>query len=397
MNDRLDNGNPLDEEALNGGSSVTNSAANQINGVTGNNGSSNSRSASNATNRTTNRTTADTTNGTTTTRRNSLDTSRATRVNTNSNLGTNSIIDGGLTTANGTGVSDQNFQSQNSTQNTTSSNIRRSAQNLNGSLSNDNLMTNTSDSINSTGSASNNRLGSNNALLNNQSTFQDRLGFDFSNSSRNLTLADVANNSFAANAGFESGDRILSVNGQNVRNFRDFGSQLGALQGDIDVTVLRNGERQTLSFSAGDALRQLQGGGSSGNSNSLAGAFNRSTFQDRLGFDFSNNGRSLTVSDVTSNSFAATAGFESGDRIVAIDGQRVNSFRDFGGQLRNLNGDVDVTVLRDGQRETISLNVDDALQQLQATQSGRATRSGSDSGNRVRSTRALQDVQVDGQ
>lgn len=62
------------------------------------------------------------------------------------------------------------------------------------------------------------------------------------------TIAYVEAGSPAALAGFESGDKVLSVNGKQVTNWEDLRAEIfiNTLGENINVAVLRNGEKQTL-------------------------------------------------------------------------------------------------------------------------------------------------------
>ncbi|HEX7357195.1 MAG TPA: RIP metalloprotease RseP, partial [Ignavibacteriaceae bacterium] len=62
------------------------------------------------------------------------------------------------------------------------------------------------------------------------------------------TIAYVEAGSPAALAGFESGDKVLSVNGKQVTNWEDLRAEIfiNTLGENINVEVLRNGEKQTL-------------------------------------------------------------------------------------------------------------------------------------------------------
>jgi membrane-associated protease RseP (regulator of RpoE activity) len=70
------------------------------------------------------------------------------------------------------------------------------------------------------------------------------------------------------------------------------------------------------------------------------------------------------VNEVIAGSAAAEAGLESGDQIVAIDGQPITAWEDVGAAVTERPGDtVDVVVLRDGEEQaleaTIGVNEDD--------------------------------------
>jgi Do/DeqQ family serine protease len=67
-------------------------------------------------------------------------------------------------------------------------------------------------------------------------------------------IAQVAPNSNAAKAGLESGDVVIEVNGEPVTGANDLANRIGVLQiGDeVELTIVRDGETQTITATVGD-------------------------------------------------------------------------------------------------------------------------------------------------
>jgi S1-C subfamily serine protease len=70
------------------------------------------------------------------------------------------------------------------------------------------------------------------------------------------------------------------------------------------------------------------------------------------------------VADVASGSGAAKAGIKNGDVIVEIDGSKVTSVEGVAGEVRKHNpGDqIDVVIVRNGQKQTVTVTLSDRPQ-----------------------------------
>lgn len=69
------------------------------------------------------------------------------------------------------------------------------------------------------------------------------------------------------------------------------------------------------------------------------------------------------MTNIQEGTLAAQAGLRSGDRIIAVDGQQVTSQQQLEQILRTSSGEVALQVQRDGEEETVYLDVDQAQQQ----------------------------------
>jgi len=157
---------------------------------------------------------------------------------------------------------------------------------------------------------------------------------------QSVTLADestVEVPGFAA--GLQEGDKILAIDGENVRNWRDIKQFIVTGVGrDADrnplttIQIDRNGQALTLEVSP-----------------ILYGAENLRS----LGILPA---EELYIGQIFKNSPAQKAGVQRGDQIVAINGDEISTFYEFG-QLTKNNGTtpVDLTLRRDGEQITYNI------------------------------------------
>ena len=82
--------------------------------------------------------------------------------------------------------------------------------------------------------------------------------------------------------------------------------------------------------------------------------------QSDLGVQLQAEGESIIVSDVTAGSVLATAGLQASDEIVAVGGRRFDNPRQMQVYLRQQSGEVPIVILRNGQRQTINVQMGDA-------------------------------------
>lgn len=156
----------------------------------------------------------------------------------------------------------------------------------------------------------------------------------------------------AAEAGLKRGDAILEVDGQSVDNPDSFGYRftLKGTDGQAPLTVLRGGKRTTMQVRLmpppenppRDPVR-------SRGRTPFAGAtlVNMSpAVADELQIDVADDG--VVVADLEERSVAASVGFEKGDQIVAINGDRVANTRDADRLINRNGGYWEITVSRGG-------------------------------------------------
>ncbi|HZH53016.1 MAG TPA: Do family serine endopeptidase [Microvirga sp.] len=156
----------------------------------------------------------------------------------------------------------------------------------------------------------------------------------------------------AAEAGLRRGDTILAVDGQPVDNPDAFGYRftLKGTQGQTPLTILRGGKQTILNVKLmpppetppRDPLRIRS-------RSPLAGAtlVNMSpAVAEEMQIDISDDG--VVVADLDERSVAASLGFEKGDQIVAINGERLASTRDAERMLDRAGGYWEITINRGG-------------------------------------------------
>jgi len=220
-------------------------------------------------------------------------------------------------------------------------------------------------------------------------TFSNSSTANNNNSTGRSTSSNSANRRASATSVQNTDDNGTSNRNSNRRFQRNPGDPFAdPIRGN---NTNQNQTGQNGFSNSTDSSNNNSTGQSNSRGQSATGFNNRNTLADRTGLGFSNSGRSLALKDVTSGSLAERAGFESGDRILSIDGQDLSNFRDLSRFLsQNNSGNVDVLVDRNGEEETISLNLADIAGAMQGT-----SRSGRQGSDRSRLTRQ-RDFQVDG-
>ncbi len=121
-----------------------------------------------------------------------------------------------------------------------------------------------------------------------------------------LVIASVQAESPADRAGLKVGDIVLQVNGKVPRNFIKFGALLASNAPAVTPLTIRRGENES------DINVRLI---------PVSEVFNAKMVQDKLGLTFQDNSSGFLITDVETNSPAATAGLQAGMTVQAIDYQ----------------------------------------------------------------------------
>jgi serine protease Do len=146
---------------------------------------------------------------------------------------------------------------------------------------------------------------------------------------RGALVNDVQADGPAAAAGIRRGDVILAVNGVSVQSSNDLRNQVSSLApgSPADVSLLRDGRRQSVSVKLGEVETRMTRDDSSGrgDAGSLGIRVTPLTpeLASRLEVPASVDG--LVVDQVDPNGVAAAAGIQPGDIIRQIDGKPVKS------------------------------------------------------------------------
>jgi S1-C subfamily serine protease len=156
----------------------------------------------------------------------------------------------------------------------------------------------------------------------------------------------------AAEAGLKRGDAILAVDGQSIDNPDAFGYRftLKGTQGQTPLTVLRDGKRTELRVAllppperpTRDPVRVRS-------RSPLAGAtlVNMSpAVAEEFQIDISDDG--VVVAELDEQGVAASVGFQKGDQIVALNGERIASTKDIERLTQRTGGYWEITVSRGG-------------------------------------------------
>jgi hypothetical protein len=148
-------------------------------------------------------------------------------------------------------------------------------------------------------------------------------GVQFGRSSdRGLTVTNIERNNFFFNSGIRPNDVIVSVDGRPIRSDADFFASVSVRPGArVPVLVFRDGRQETIFIQSPQAVAQSQQD------------YNTQQFQpgDRpyLGVAFDSRVRSAAIiAAVVPGGPAEQAGLQSGDEIVAINGEPVRSHQD---------------------------------------------------------------------
>ncbi|PVE23817.1 serine protease [Microvirga sp. KLBC 81] len=156
----------------------------------------------------------------------------------------------------------------------------------------------------------------------------------------------------AAEAGLKRGDVILAVDGQPVDNPDSFGYRftLKGTQGQAPLTVLRGGKQSALQVRLMPPVEVPPRDPVRGRTRTpFAGAtiVNMSpAVADELQIDLADEG--VVIADLDERSVAASIGFEKGDLIVAINGERVPSTKEAERLIDRAGGYWEITVNRGG-------------------------------------------------
>jgi serine protease Do len=166
-------------------------------------------------------------------------------------------------------------------------------------------------------------------------------------------VAEPQPDSPAARAGIRSGDVIVGLNGQPVRDARDLTRRVAGLEPDqrAQFEILRNGERQTVEVQIGRLQEQQQArAGQGGRGQQGQG---RGEDQDdgartlaSLGLEVSpGRGGGVEITDIDPRGQAARRGLRQGDVITEVGGQPVTSAKQLATALREAGQQGRPTVL----------------------------------------------------
>jgi len=179
------------------------------------------------------------------------------------------------------------------------------------------------------------------------------LGLSLKDADDGIAISSVEKNSAFVDAGFRSGDQIVSVNGQNVTAQNDFVRYLFASNavssGRVPVIVMRGGARQTVYVQPATIIRNYETVVYQGRSNP--------------GRDFGlvvdgRNDDRVYVERVIKDSRADQAGIQVDDEILAVNEQQVETRNDLARLLEKYEAErIDMEVRRDREAQLIEVKV----------------------------------------
>lgn len=151
----------------------------------------------------------------------------------------------------------------------------------------------------------------------------------------------VAEESLADEIGFQTGDRIIGINGQKVEYWDQIFSPSSITGRDLTFMVERNGEEINIPTPL--------------------------NFLDRLGtedFITPSNALPSRIEFVAENSPAEEAGLQSGDKIETVDGEEIKYWEQLVQKIVNAEDELTLGILRNGERLEVSVAPDDETNQI---------------------------------
>jgi len=145
----------------------------------------------------------------------------------------------------------------------------------------------------------------------------------------------VAEESLAAELGFQTGDRLVGVNGERVEYFNQLFSPSSLTGRNLTFMVERNGETVNIATPV-DFLDRLQ------NEEFLDPS---STIPSK-------------IYTIVEGGAAEQAGLEAGDKVVRVDGEEVSFWVQLVHKIQQADGPLDLVVQRNGEELSLSVNPD---------------------------------------
>jgi len=178
-------------------------------------------------------------------------------------------------------------------------------------------------------------------------------------------VADVSDGSGAAKAGIQAGDVILGYNGQPVHDAGDLPPLVGMTKPGtkVPVEILRNGKKQTLQVTIGEAPHGKNAAGGSDHPSAQSGSAALGLSVRDIDADTRQQldlpaGEGVVIGDIT-GPVAARAGLQPGDVILRVNQQKVGSAAAFRAAIKDVKpGDTVLLLVRRGdQTNFVALTV----------------------------------------
>ena len=157
---------------------------------------------------------------------------------------------------------------------------------------------------------------------------------------RGALIKDVTASGPAANSGLKNGDLILSINGDKINDSRDLARKVAAFAPNtsIDVRVLRSGKEQSVPVQLGD-FKNAQTAAATPGLPKPETTKPVTAIPNDLGLTFApatpgkGSKDGLAIASVETGSDAAAKGLRTGDVIIEVGGQAVQSSDDVNGGI----------------------------------------------------------------
>jgi S1-C subfamily serine protease len=199
---------------------------------------------------------------------------------------------------------------------------------------------------------------------------------------RGVLIREVRENSPAAKAGLRPKDVVIGFNGQRVESLMQFTRMLRETPEGrpVSLSVLRSGREQEIQATLGSRKKEQWGvidpqihvevPNFELDASKWPNSLWKYSTRGRLGIQiqsltgqlaeyFGVEGKhGLLVSSVIADSPAAKAGIRAGDVIVAVEDRKIEDMNDLTGTLRGKEGDVNLTIVRDRQRQTVRVTLE---------------------------------------
>ncbi len=147
-----------------------------------------------------------------------------------------------------------------------------------------------------------------------------------------VVIGYVEKNSYAEKAGLKPGDKIIAIDGEPVKNWKEFTIKIGMKAGKtVVLDVLRNGKRISVTVKVPENISK-----------------------DHLGISPIIPAK---IGTILPNSPAAKAGLQVGDEIIAINGKPIHSWFELVDALSQIKDDKEVTLLVKRNGKIFSLKV----------------------------------------
>lgn len=158
--------------------------------------------------------------------------------------------------------------------------------------------------------------------------------FNF-DSTKGVLIGDVLDNSPAKKAGLKSGDIVVEFNGKPMENANQLRMAVAATPPGTtsDLTIVRNGKRQTLKITTDELTDDMAKTGAAGAPQESSADFGLTVqtltpeLADKLGYEQDQQG--VVITDVDPTSIAARARLRPRDLVIDVDGKPVRNIRDF--------------------------------------------------------------------